>query len=174
MLAPLGPTCNQRKPSSAICSPSSAGCNLGPGQTASRARTRNRAGAAPDQRATDQRRQAGSRDGRRHRPVRPLRIAPALGSRPCGDRRRHARQAPRKQPDRLAAHSLRWLWRIAYHHIADSYIALFTSFILRGLGGHPCRRCHEEPIRDPTRHAACRHPGSSEPVFGLCRPAASS
>ena len=50
---------------------------------------------------------------------------------------------------------------IAYHHIADSYIALFTSFIPCGIW----RRSHpgwaaEEPVRNPARHAACGHPRS--------------
>jgi hypothetical protein len=48
---------------------------------APRARHRDGAGAAPDQRAAHQRRQAGIRDGRRHQPVRPLPAAPALGRR---------------------------------------------------------------------------------------------
>lgn len=60
---------------------------------------------------------------------------------------------------------------IAYHHIADSYIALFTSFIPCGvweaihiLDGLLKNRSE---IRPDTLHADTQ--GQSEPVFGLCR-----
>ena len=60
---------------------------------------------------------------------------------------------------------------IAYHHIADSYIALFTSFIPCGvweavhiLDGLMKNR---SVIQPNTLHADIR--GQSEPVFGLCR-----
>jgi Tn3 transposase DDE domain len=60
---------------------------------------------------------------------------------------------------------------IAYHHIADNYIALFTSFI-------PCavwEAVHildgllknQSEIQPDTLHADTQ--GQSEPVFGLCR-----
>ena len=60
---------------------------------------------------------------------------------------------------------------IAYHHIADSYIALFTSFIPCGvweavhiLDGLLKNRSEIQP---DTLHADTQ--GQSEPVFGLCR-----
>src|SRR5215218_5170408 len=60
---------------------------------------------------------------------------------------------------------------IAYHHIADSYIALFTSFIPCGvweaihiLDGLLKNR---SAVRPDTLHADTQ--GQSEPVFGLCR-----
>ena len=60
---------------------------------------------------------------------------------------------------------------IAYHHIADSYIALFTSFISCGvweavhiLDGLLKNRSAVQP---DTLHADTQ--GQSEPVFGLCR-----
>ena len=60
---------------------------------------------------------------------------------------------------------------IAYHHIADSYIALFTSFIPCGvweaihiLDGLMKNR---SVIQPDTLHADTQ--GQSEPVFGLCR-----
>jgi TnpA family transposase len=60
---------------------------------------------------------------------------------------------------------------IAYHHIADSYIALFTSFISCGvweavhiLDGLMKNRSKIQP---DTLHADTQ--GQSEPVFGLCR-----
>ena len=60
---------------------------------------------------------------------------------------------------------------IAYHHIADSYIALFTSFISCGvweavhiLDGLMKNRSALQP---DTLHADTQ--GQSEPVFGLCR-----
>ena len=60
---------------------------------------------------------------------------------------------------------------IAYHHIADSYIALFTSFIPCGvweavhiLDGLTKNR---STIQPDTLHADTQ--GQSEPVFGLCR-----
>jgi TnpA family transposase len=60
---------------------------------------------------------------------------------------------------------------IAYHHIANSYIALFTSFIPCGvweavhiLDGL-LKNCSD--IQPDTLHADTQ--GQSEPVFGLCR-----
>ena len=60
---------------------------------------------------------------------------------------------------------------IAYHHIADTYIALFTSFIPCGvweavhiLDGLMKNRSEIQPN---TIHADTQ--GQSEPVFGLCR-----
>jgi len=60
---------------------------------------------------------------------------------------------------------------IAYHHIADNYIALFTSFIPCGvweavhiLDGLLKNRSEIQP---DTIHADTQ--GQSEPVFGLCR-----
>jgi TnpA family transposase len=60
---------------------------------------------------------------------------------------------------------------IAYHHIADNYIALFTSFISCGvweavhiLDGLMKNRSQVQP---DTLHADTQ--GQSEPVFGLCR-----
>lgn len=60
---------------------------------------------------------------------------------------------------------------IAYHHIADNYIALFTSFISCGvweavhiLDGLMKNRSAVQP---DTLHADTQ--GQSEPVFGLCR-----
>jgi TnpA family transposase len=60
---------------------------------------------------------------------------------------------------------------IAYHHISDTYIALFTSFISCGvweavhiLDGLMKNR---STIQPDTLHADTQ--GQSEPVFGLCR-----
>lgn len=60
---------------------------------------------------------------------------------------------------------------IAYHHIADTYIALFTSFISCGvweavyiLDG---LMKNSSAIQPDTLHADTQ--GQSEPVFGLCR-----
>ena len=88
------------------------GCNLGPSpDRPARARGRVGPGAAADQCPARHRGQAGSRDGRYHRPVHPLLLAPALGRQPRGHRRRHARQAAREQPARRLAHPLRRLRR---------------------------------------------------------------
>ena len=62
------------------------------------------------------------------------------------------------------------------HHIANSYIALFTNFIPAGCGGeavlHP-GRADEKPLSGPAGYAwhVCRifSQGKSEPVFGLSR-----
>ena len=50
---------------------------------------------------------------------------------------------------------------IAYHHIADSYIALFTSFIPCGVweAVHILDGLMKNRSVDPARHAPCRHPG---------------
>lgn len=60
---------------------------------------------------------------------------------------------------------------IAYHHIADTYIALFTSFISCGvweavyiLDG---LMKNQSALQPDTLHADTQ--GQSEPVFGLCR-----
>ena len=49
---------------------------------------------------------------------------------------------------------------IAYHHIADTYIALFTSFIPCGVweAVHILDGLLKNRLGDPARHAACRHP----------------
>ena len=49
---------------------------------------------------------------------------------------------------------------IAYHHIADTYIALFTSLIPCGVweAVRPPGRAAEEPLRGPARHGSRRHP----------------
>jgi TnpA family transposase len=60
---------------------------------------------------------------------------------------------------------------IAYHHIADSYIALFTSFITCGVweAVHILDALlkNRSEIQPDTLHADTQ--GQSEPVFGLCR-----
>ena len=60
---------------------------------------------------------------------------------------------------------------IAYHHIADSYIALFTSFIPCGVweAVHILDALlkNRSAIQPDTLHADTQ--GQSEPVFGLCR-----
>lgn len=60
---------------------------------------------------------------------------------------------------------------IAYHHIADSYIALFTSFITCGVweAVHILDALlkNRSAIQPDTLHADTQ--GQSEPVFGLCR-----
>jgi TnpA family transposase len=60
---------------------------------------------------------------------------------------------------------------IAYHHIADNYIALFMSFIPCGVweAGHILdgRLKNQSKIRPDTLHVDTQ--GQSEPVFGLCR-----
>ncbi len=60
---------------------------------------------------------------------------------------------------------------IAYHHIADSYIALFTSFITCGVweAVHILDALlkNGSEIQPDTLHADTQ--GQSEPVFGLCR-----
>ena len=60
---------------------------------------------------------------------------------------------------------------IAYHHIADSYIALFTSFIPCGVweAVHilDALMKNRSVIQPDTLHADTQ--GQSEPVFGLCR-----
>ena len=139
------------------------GCNLGPSQTARHApEVATRAGAAPDQRPAHHRRQAGSGDGRRHRPIRPLPAAPALGWRPRRDRRRHPRQAAREQPARLAAHPLRRLRRHRLPpHRRHLHRPVHQLHPLRRLGGRPHPgRAAEEPLRDPARHDSRRHPGA--------------
>jgi TnpA family transposase len=60
---------------------------------------------------------------------------------------------------------------IAYHHIADSYIALFTSFITCGVweAVHILDALlkNRSEIQPDMLHADTQ--GQSEPVFGLCR-----
>ena len=60
---------------------------------------------------------------------------------------------------------------IAYHHIADNYIALFTSFIPCGVweAVHILDGLlkNQSEIQPDTLHADTQ--GQSEPVFGLCR-----
>ena len=60
---------------------------------------------------------------------------------------------------------------IAYHHIADSYIALFTTFISCGVweAVHILDALlkNRSELRPDTLHADTQ--GQSEPVFGLCR-----
>ena len=60
---------------------------------------------------------------------------------------------------------------IAYHHIADTYIALFTSFISCGVweAVHilDALMKNRSTIQPDTLHADTQ--GQSEPVFGLCR-----
>ena len=60
---------------------------------------------------------------------------------------------------------------IAYHHIADTYIALFTSFISCGVweAVHILYALmkNRSTIQPDTLHADTQ--GQSEPVFGLCR-----
>jgi TnpA family transposase len=60
---------------------------------------------------------------------------------------------------------------IAYHHIADTYIALFTSFISCGVweAVHilDALMKNRSTIQPNTLHADTQ--GQSEPVFGLCR-----
>ena len=60
---------------------------------------------------------------------------------------------------------------IAYHHIANSYIALFTSFISCGVweAVHilDALMKNQSQIRPDTLHADTQ--GQNEPVFGLCR-----
>ncbi len=60
---------------------------------------------------------------------------------------------------------------IAYHHIAGTYIALFTSFISCGVweGVHilDAFQKNRSKIQPDTLHADTQ--GQSEPIFGLCR-----
>jgi TnpA family transposase len=60
---------------------------------------------------------------------------------------------------------------IAYHHIAGTYIALFTSFISCGVweGVHilDALTKNRSQIQPDTLHADTQ--GQSEPIFGLCR-----
>jgi TnpA family transposase len=60
---------------------------------------------------------------------------------------------------------------IAYHHIAGTYIALFTSFISCGVweGVHilDALTKNRSKIQPDTLHADTQ--GQSEPIFGLCR-----
>jgi TnpA family transposase len=60
---------------------------------------------------------------------------------------------------------------IAYHHIAGTYIALFTSFISCGVweGVHilDAFARNKSSIQPDTLHADTQ--GQSEPIFGLCR-----
>jgi TnpA family transposase len=60
---------------------------------------------------------------------------------------------------------------IAYHHIAGTYIALFTSFISCGVweGVHILDALirNKSNIQPDTLHADTQ--GQSEPIFGLCR-----
>ncbi len=60
---------------------------------------------------------------------------------------------------------------IAYHHIADTYIALFTSFIPCGVWGAvhilDALLQNKSAIQPDTIHADTQ--GQSESVFGLCR-----
>jgi TnpA family transposase len=60
---------------------------------------------------------------------------------------------------------------IAYHHVADTYIALFTSFITCGVweAVHILDALlkNRSEIQPDTLHADTQ--GQSEPVFGLCR-----
>lgn len=60
---------------------------------------------------------------------------------------------------------------IAYHHIADTYIALFTSFISCGVweAVHilDALMKNQSTIQPDTLHADTQ--GQNEPVFGLCR-----
>jgi TnpA family transposase len=60
---------------------------------------------------------------------------------------------------------------IAYHHIADTYIALFTSFISCGVWeavhNLDALMKNRSNIQPDTLHADTQ--GQSEPVFGLCR-----
>ena len=60
---------------------------------------------------------------------------------------------------------------IAYHHIAGTYIALFTSFITCGVweGVHilDALKKNRSKIQPDTIHADTQE--QSEPIFGLCR-----
>jgi TnpA family transposase len=60
---------------------------------------------------------------------------------------------------------------IAYHHIADTYVALFTSFITCGVweAVHILDALlkNRSEVQPDTLHADTQ--GQSEPVFGLCR-----
>jgi TnpA family transposase len=60
---------------------------------------------------------------------------------------------------------------IAYHHIADTYVALFTSFITCGMweAVHILDALlkNRSEVQPDTLHADTQ--GQSEPVFGLCR-----
>jgi TnpA family transposase len=60
---------------------------------------------------------------------------------------------------------------IAYHHIADTYIALFTSFISCGVweAVHilDALMKNQSTVQPDTLHADTQ--GQNEPVFGLCR-----
>jgi TnpA family transposase len=57
---------------------------------------------------------------------------------------------------------------IAYRHISDTYIALFSHFIPWGVGGRlHHRRVAAQRLRRPARHHPRGHPGQSLPVFGL-------
>ncbi len=116
--------------------------------------------AMAHQRPAYQRRQAGSRDDRRHRPVCPLPLTPALGQWPRGDRRRHPRQAPREQPARRPAHPLRRLRRYRLSpHSRQLHRPVHQFHPVPCVGGHSHPgRADEEPLRDPARYAPCGHP----------------
>lgn len=64
----------------------------------------------------------------------------------------------------LAETSIRYegVGDIAYHHVSDTYVALFSRFIAwRGVGGGaPDRGPARERFRHPVFHRARRHPGS--------------
>ena len=58
---------------------------------------------------------------------------------------------------------------IAYHHIADTYIALFTSFITCGVweAVHILDALLKNRSDNPARHASCRHAGSKRASLRL-------
>ena len=63
----------------------------------------------------------------------PLRPAAPVGQGEGGRRRRHPVRAQRSQPGLRISYPLRRSGGIAYHHISDMYIALFSHFIVCGV-----------------------------------------
>jgi hypothetical protein len=126
---------------------------------------------ASDQRSAHQCRQAGGCDGRRDRPVCPFPPVAALGrGRAAIADGTHVKL---RENNLLGSRHLRYGGRggIAYHHIAYSYIALFTSFITCGVWEAvyilDALLKNRSAIRPDTLHTDTQ--GQSEPVFGLCR-----
>ena len=148
------------------------GCNLGPSQTARHAP--GIAAAETLRRINAQHidaRQTRSSNDRPDQRLCPLRFAKTLGAGRAAIA--DGTHVPLRENNLIGAQHIRYggYGGIAYHHIADSYIALFTSFIPCGvweaihiLDGLMKNR---SVIQPDTIHADTQ--GQSEPVFGLCR-----
>ena len=141
-----------------------------PDRTA-RPRHRRRRDAAPDQCPTHRHGKTRSRNNRPDQCLCPLRVAEAVGAGRVAIA--DGTHVPLRENNLIGAQHIRYggYGGIAYHHISDSYIALFTSFIPCGvweaihiLDGLIKNR---STIQPDTLHADTQ--GQSEPVFGLCR-----